>query len=165
MTNLHEKWIPIYNYEEFFEVSNFGKIRNKKNKKILKSSKCKKGYENIRLFVNRENFKSHKVHRLVLSSFSDIKYAPQVNHINGIKFDNRLENLEWSNNSHNIKHAWATGLFKPKQKVSLDSPHSKYFVHKEYGIFKNINELADEFNLYRGKVKNNNIIKLKYVEV
>jgi len=93
MTNVQEIWTPIYNYEDYFEVSNFGRIKSIKTKKILKTSKCKKGYENIRLYINKDNFKSHKVHRLVLSSFSDIKFAPQVNHINGIKFDNRLENF------------------------------------------------------------------------
>jgi hypothetical protein len=165
MTNVNENWVSLYNYEDYFEVSNLGRIRNKKTKRILKSSKCKKGYENIRLFISKQNFKSHKVHRLILSSFSDIKFAPQVNHINGVKCDNRLENLEWSNNSHNIKHAWATGLFKPIQKKSLENHNSKFYLHKEYGIYKNINDLANEFNIYRGNVKKNNIINLKYIQV
>jgi hypothetical protein len=165
MTNVSEKWTPIYGYENYFEASNFGRLRSLITGKILKTSLCRKGYENIRLYVKDVSFKSHKVHRLVLSSFSDIKNAPQVNHINGIKNDNRLENLEWSNNSHNIKHAWATGLFKPKLPKSLDCVKSKYFIHKEYGIYKNINELASEFNITRHNVTKNNLVKIKYIQV
>ena len=165
MSKVIEFWKPCYNYEDYFEVSNLGSVRKKDTYKILKQSKCRKGYMNIRLFVNKDNFKSHKVHRLVLNTFSEIKNQQQVNHINGIKYDNTIENLEWSDNSHNIKHAWATGLFKPKQLKSLESPHSVIFIHKEYGIFKNINEIANEFNCTRHSFRKNTLFNLKYIEV
>jgi hypothetical protein len=165
MTNLIEIWRPCYNYENYFEVSNQGQIRKKSDNKILKANKCSKGYLKIRLFVSKDNFKSHKVHRLVMNTFSEIKNQPQVNHINGIKDDNRLENLEWSNNSHNIKHAWATGLFKPKQLTSLQSPHSTIFLHKEYGVFKNINEISKEFKCHRSAIRKHKLFNLKYIEV
>lgn len=165
MTNVNEIWKPCYNYEDYFEVSNQGRIRKKSDGKILKANKCSKGYLKIRLFVSKDNFKSHKVHRLVMNTFSDIKNKPQVNHINGIKDDNRLENLEWSDNSHNIKHAWATGLFNPKQLKSIDSPHSSIFVHKEYGIFKNINEISLEFNCHRSSLRKQKLFNLKYIEI
>ena len=163
MTNVLEIWRPCYKYEKYFEVSNIGRIRKISDGKILKANKCSKGYLKIRLFVSKDNFRSHKVHRLVMNTFSELKDLPQVNHINGIKDDNRYENLEWSNNSHNIKHAWDTGLFKPKQLKSLSSPHSTIYLHNEYGIFKNINELAIEFNCSRGIVKKNKLIT-KYIK-
>lgn len=54
---------------------------------------------------------SKKVHRIVCETFLPKKIGmSDVNHINGIKSDNRLENLEWSNDSHNIRHAFKTGL-------------------------------------------------------
>lgn len=165
MTNLNEIWKECYNYESYFEVSNLGRIRKKDTLKILKQSKCRKGYMNIRLFVSKDNFKSHKVHRLVLNTFSNLKNLPQVNHINGVKSDNTLFNLEWSNNSHNIKHAWSTGLFKPKQLKSLDSPHSVIFLHLEYGVFKNINEIAKEFNCNRSIVRKKVLLNSKYIIV
>jgi len=165
MTNVHEIWKPCYNYETYFEVSNLGRIRKISDQKILKANKCSKGYYKIRLFVSKENFKSHKVHRLVMNTFSEIKNQPQVNHKNGIKDDNRFKNLEWSNNSHNIKHAWATGLFKPKLKSGIECAKSKYFIHKEYGIFKNINEISVELGVSRHTVKKHKLFNLKYIEV
>ena len=165
MTNIIEIWKPCYNYESYFEVSNLGRIRKKGSQKILKPSKCKKGYLNIRLFVSKENFKSHKVHRLVMNTFSEIKNQPQVNHINGIKDDNRLENLEWSDNSRNIKHAWATGLFKPKVPKSIENHFAKIYLHKEYGTFKTLIEAAKEFGVTRHKIHTNKLFNLKYIRV
>lgn len=163
MTNVQEIWRPCYGYEYKFEVSNLGRIRNKLNGKLLKPSQCRKGYENIRLFVSHDNFKSHKLHRLIMNTFSEIKNGEQVNHINGIKNDNRIENLEWSNNSHNIKHAWKTGLFKPKAKTSIDNHFAKIFVHKEYGTFITIIEAAKEFNVSRHTILKNELFKTKYL--
>ena len=165
MTNVSEIWKPCFNYENYFEVSNIGRVRKKDSLKILKQSKCKKGYMNIRLFVSKENFKSHKVHRLVMNAFSEIKNDPQVNHINGIKDDNRLENLEWSNNSKNIKHAWQTGLFKPKLKNSTDSHCAKIYMHNEYGTFKTLIEAAKEFDVTRHTIHTNKLFNLKYIKV
>ena len=51
MTNVNEIWKPCYNYEDYFEVSNQGRIRKKSDGKILKANKCRKGYLKIRLFV------------------------------------------------------------------------------------------------------------------
>ncbi len=104
----------IKGYEGIYQVSNLGNIKsyNKyKEGKILIPYRINSGYEMVSLrgCIN----KSYLIHRLVAKTFLlNPKNKREVNHINGIKTDNRLENLEWSTPSENMKHALITGLKK-----------------------------------------------------
>lgn len=58
------------------------------------------------------------IHRIVATAFIDNPlHMDQINHINGIKTDNRVENLEWCSRSHNMQHAYDTGLIKKSKKI------------------------------------------------
>lgn len=78
--------------------------------KVLSSRKNKRGYMIISLMPEKKVI-TRRVHRLIAQTFiNNPKNLPQVNHKNGIKHDNRIENLEWVTSSENIKHAYDNGL-------------------------------------------------------
>lgn len=92
-----------------YRVSNLGRVMNDKYKILSqKTNKC--GYKEVNIKIDGK-FKTQLVHRLVAKAFIDNPdNKPQVNHINGDKTCNRVENLEWITNDDNIKHSIKTGL-------------------------------------------------------
>lgn len=97
---MKEIWKPCKNYSEQYEVSSFGRIRNKKNGNI-KAVSDHHGYKTTTLCKE-----TRYVHRLVAEVFvPNPNNRPEVNHINGNKADNRAENLEWCTKKINIQHA------------------------------------------------------------
>jgi hypothetical protein len=101
-----------------------GKVWSKFYNRFLKPQNCK-GYHSYKM-----GNKMIKVHRLIAESFiSNPKNKPQVNHINGIKIDNRAENLEWSTASENTKHAWETGLCNKEHLLNRNGINNPNYKH------------------------------------
>lgn len=107
-------WRPIKNYGNLYKVNNIGEIKNIKTNKILKASKSINGYLSVKLSKNGK-IKQFYIHRLVIYAFKPISTNKTlVNHINGIKSDNRIDNLEWCTSKENSIHAFNTGLRNKK---------------------------------------------------
>ena len=116
-----EVWKIIAGYENYL-ISNFGRVKSlgynylgKNNKKCFKNSRIlktffnkKNNYSGIRL-RNNKILKTFTIHRLVAVSFiKNPENKKTVNHKNGIRSDNRIENLEWMTYSENIQHSYTS---------------------------------------------------------
>lgn len=114
--NNNEIWKPVGEFIGRYEISNLGRVRSlednhgKPIKRIKKQSLTQTGYYEVQLSIKDENH-HRKVHRLLALAFipnPDCK--PHINHIDGNKLNNSLDNLEWCTQQENIQHAYDTGL-------------------------------------------------------
>lgn len=116
---MEEIWKDIENYEGLYQVSNLGRIKSfprrySRNKApiIMKQRIDHKGYLQLSLCKNGKE-QNKKVHRLVAQGFiPNPNNLPQINHIDGVKTNNNVSNLEWCDNSYNQLHANRMGLNK-----------------------------------------------------
>lgn len=144
--NMEEIWKDVKGYEGSYQVSNLGRARtldrylnHSRNKagrqiirgRILACSLDTYGYPQINLFDLNHCVKTRKIHRLVAEAFiPNPENKPTINHINGIRTDNRLENIEWNTVQENSLHSFRvlkrkinnpwlgkTGFQNPKSKA------------------------------------------------
>lgn len=114
----NEKWVKLKDFENTYEISNTGKIRNIStyHKKFFHKEKAQNARSKTCIYMHVNLSKHGKVitkpvHRLVAISFVDNpNNKPMVNHIDGNKLNNNAYNLEWVTCSENHKHAFKTGL-------------------------------------------------------
>lgn len=154
-----EIWKPIKDYEGLYEVSNFGRIRSlprqgthSKNIHIIsQNNKNSKGYWHCGL-TKKGKQKTLSVHRLVAEAFiPNNDNLPQVNHIDGNKLNNNVNNLEWCTNIYNMQHSIKLGLRdKVFKKLALINS-KKIDQYSKNGIFiktwNSIAEIERELNI------------------
>lgn len=118
--------MTIDDYGDKYSVSSLGRIRNNDTWEILKTHEIKGGYLRVNLYPRgnaKHGSKRRLVHRIVAFAFLYDDYiegiTTDVNHIDGNKHNNSVENLEWCTRTHNAQHAQRTGLYdKHRQNLS-----------------------------------------------
>ena len=123
---MEEIWKDIKGYEDLYQISNLGRIRSKdratrngrcnhciKKGKILKPTLNQYGYLKVLLWKDKKS-KLFTIHRLVAMAFLNKEEDKnEINHIDGNKKNNCVDNLEWVDRRGNMRHAVKMGLLKP----------------------------------------------------
>lgn len=157
----NEIWQDIIGYEGLYQISNYSRVKSLKRKwvvknKIIKYQIHKNGYNSVLLWKNRKD-KRLLISRLVAIHFIlNKKNNVEVNHKNGNKLDNRIENLEWITHSENIIHAHKKGLiFHKVGELVLSSKLKEHEVLKIRELYNNnysLKEICKKFNICRGTI-------------
>lgn len=150
---MKETWKDIENTNEKYEVSTYGRVRNKRTGLILKPRKRPDGYLDIDICGKRG-----KIHRLVAKAFiPNPDNKPEVNHIDENKQNNNINNLNWMTHIENMN--WGTAIARmlsnqdhinnmEKRRVAVvgkDIDGNQHF-------FKSVHEAARETKVYQGNI-------------
>ncbi len=160
-----EIWKDIEGYEALYKVSNLGRVKSldridsigrHRKGKILKPS-FSQGYPYINLRIKSKT-QPYRIHHLVATAFiPNPEHKPEVNHIDGNKRNNCVDNLEWVTHSENMHHASITNLFNMpkgeshwralltneeiksirKEYIYCGKEHNMRFLAKKYGVSRN----------------------------
>lgn len=142
---MKEIWKDVVGYEDYFIISNKGRIWSKRTDRELKTTLTKNGYK---VFVSRLNGRNSKcimfrVHRMVAEAFvKNVDGKPYVNHIDGNKENNYYKNLEWVSGKENAIHAVKSKLIStkllesdiPNIRLRIETGESLTKIAHDYGV-------------------------------
>lgn len=112
-----EEWRVIADFPNY-EVSSMGQVWSKYKNRLLQIYVRPDGYEEVSLYTDRGKI-NVLVHRLVAVNFIDNYPELTVNHLDGNKRNNKVDNLEWCTQKENVRHAFRTGLSKSGRQTSI----------------------------------------------
>lgn len=136
---MKEQWKDIADFDNY-EVSDLGRVRNKKTKRILRLGKDTGGYVQVKLY-NDGIKKSIKVHRLVAGAFiPNPLNLPEVNHLDTNRTNNSVDNLEWCNRQYNVDYS----VSKPVNQYALDG--------RLLNTYKSVHEAERQTGIRNGNI-------------
>lgn len=168
----NEIWKSIKNYEGYYEVSNFGRVKSltkewvagkgsirKKGETILRFSKVKARngiYYHVNVCVDKER-RSLRINRLVAEHFCEKPQGCEVvNHLDCDTTNNRADNLEWTTTLGNVRYSWEKGFKKSlkgeKHGMAKLKPEDVRNIRKLSGNGKTHTEICKLFNVTRSNV-------------
>jgi hypothetical protein len=152
-----EQWKDVVGYEGLYMVSDLGRVKGLHRKrtsisgkkmvffeKIITQNISTGGYVLVSLSNGYKNIKKVRTHRIVAIAFISNADKAQVNHINGIKTDNRVVNLEWATSQENVLHAINNNLYA----VGERSSKSKLTNEQVIEIFTSLMTTKDLMDIY-----------------
>ena len=163
---------PINSFEDYM-VDKYGNIYGKNGNK-LKYTTSEKGYNTVRLYQNSKVAKK-RVHRIVAEAFiPNLDNLPEVNHIDGNKTNNNVNNLEWCNRQYNMRHAtdvlgvmkWSENRKPPTKGNNRNTKVNKLkpviiedinkIIHNKskWGFGKDLNKIANKYGMHVQTIRN-----------
>ncbi len=148
---MNEIWKEIDGFDGQYLISNLGRVKSIKSNKILSYSKHSRGYLKVCLSFCGKS-KKYYAHRLVAQAFiPNPDNKREVNHINGIKTDNSVKNLEWVTSKENNAHAVFTGLNTGFKNIQI-YVRKKVLCVDTGVIYSSATEASKKLNLNRSAI-------------
>ncbi len=164
---MEEEWKDIVGFEGYYQISNLGRLKSLpkmyqgkyRGEYIMKLFNDKQGYLYTMLNITKTRKRKHVlIHRLVAIAFIiNNENKREVNHIDGVKNNNIVSNLEWNTRSENQVHAFKLGLDKPKigslNGKSILTENNVEFIKENIKIIS-IKKLAEMFGVSKSTINN-----------
>lgn len=140
------KKLELEGVNKIYYISNTGLIYDEKEKRMRKYAETPDGYYKVSFYIYGK-YKRKLVHRLVAQTFNPVDDMDnkQINHIDGDKHNNNIENLEWCSLAENMKHAWTTGLCANSAPTGNKAHHHKLTEEQ-------VKELKEDYYIYHMRI-------------